>query len=90
MRYIYYNQTIPSLPIFKLVFKTMFSVYHDTAVTSYFWLLQNGQTGLMLAAKCGHEEVVKFLISKGVNVLQKDNVSDIMTCLLHNFVSIQY
>lgn len=33
----------------------------------------------MLAAKRGHEEVVKYLISKGVNVLQKDNVSDMMT-----------
>ena len=31
----------------------------------------------MLAAKGGREEVVRFRLSKGVNVPQKDNVSDI-------------
>ena len=35
------------------------------------WLLQDRQTGLMLAAKGGHEEVVKFLLSKGVNCLRR-------------------
>jgi len=49
----------------------IFSVYPNIP----FYILQDGVTALWIASYNGHFDIVKFLVTQGVDVNVKDNVS---------------